>query len=168
MPTFGSFAGTSSLFSSNRFIAAPAPKAPAPTRTAVPRAPTIQPTAPTITAPTTAVFAPRIVTTTTTTGDSFVSSAVNPVSSAPPATGSSTGNQTGSTGGGDTSRLLDLIGAAFQPQDIGQTYGPQSVASSALPNGTSGGTNPMAIVILAIVAIAGVYWYSHHKSKRAA
>lgn len=84
----------------------------------------------------------------------------------PTATGSATGNQTGSTGSTDTSRLIDLISSAFRPQEIGQTYGPQSVSSDVMQ--PSGGTNPMAVVILAIVVIAGVFLYAHRKTNRAA
>ena len=78
-------------------------------------------------------------------------------SGAGPAVGG--GNQT------DTGHLLDLLASAFQPQDISQPYGPTAVDSVNNPSG--GGTNPMAVVVLAILAIIGVVYYVHRKGKRA-
>lgn len=88
----------------------------------------------------------------------------------PPAVGG--GTATGTAGDGNsssdpTSRLFDLISGAFQPQSIGQTYGPTAVDNTGGATSTTGGTNPMAVVVLAILVIAGVFWYAHRKTGRA-
>lgn len=80
--------------------------------------------------------------------------------------GTQTGGGGGGGGGTDTSRLIDLLASAFQPQDIQQGYAPQSVSSDALTPGS--GTNPMAVVVLAILVMAGIYFYTQHKKKGAA
>lgn len=77
-------------------------------------------------------------------------------------TGAGAGGSTG--GGSDTSHLLDLIAGAFAPHDISQPYGPQSVSDVSAP---SSGTNPMAILVLAIMAIIGVVWWTNRKKKAA-
>jgi LPXTG-motif cell wall-anchored protein len=60
--------------------------------------------------------------------------------------------------------VLDLIAGLLKPQDISQPLSPTIV-----PDTSTGpqGTNPMAIVILAIAVIAGIFWFAHRK-KRAA
>jgi hypothetical protein len=108
-------------------------------------------------------------------GGGFVPSA--PSQPGPTATGTDTGTSSGgsgstgantSSGGGsgqsDTSRLLDLVAGAFQPQEMSQTYGPQSVSSDAM--GSGGGTNPMAVIVFAILIMAGIFFYAHRKSTR--
>lgn len=173
MASFGSFSSASTLFARPSIIyrnPATAPTAGASTPIARTPATTMgtfgNPVAPPrMPVTSTPVKAPgsAIITTTApaSTGDA------PPAGTAPTTgTGSETGTQTGSTGTTDTSRLLDLISGAFAPQDITQPYGPQSISDTGSTT-TSSGTNPMAILVLAIMAIIGVVWWTHRK-KRAA
>lgn len=148
-----------------------APTSPVPPRTAtipVPKMPTT-----TTTTSTAQPFSGGITTTIAGgAGDQFVSGGTT----SPQATGSVSG--TGSTGGtdtsgqSDTSRLIDLIAGAFQPQSVQQPFGPTAVDSGTMTDATTApatsGTNPMAVLVLAILAIVGVVWYVHRKGKRAA
>lgn len=84
---------------------------------------------------------------------------------APPTTGPETASTPGGTGSTGSDRVLDLIASLLKPQDISQPLSPQVIPETQ--TGTQG-TNPMALVILAIAVIGGIFWYAHHKSKRRA
>ena len=91
-----------------------------------------------------------------------------PTAQPPITTGTTPGGdpQTGGgTGGGsDTSRLLDMLANAFQPQQLQQGYAPQSVSTDA---GGAPSSGP-ALAILALVAVVGIIWYTNRNKRRAA
>lgn len=88
---------------------------------------------------------------------------------APTTTGPTTGASSGSTGTSDTSRLLDMIAGAFQPQAVAPSLAPTSVSSTSTTDPTaSSGPNPLAFVVLAVVVIAGIMWYTKRNKKKAA
>lgn len=72
----------------------------------------------------------------------------------------------GSTGTSDMSRLIDLIGSSFASQEVGGNVAPVSFAAENTGDaGAGGGSNPMVPIILALVVIAGVYFYMKRKGK---
>lgn len=78
--------------------------------------------------------------------------------------GSTTGAASGGTGTTDTSRLLDMIAGAFQPQEVSGSLAPTSVTSTSTAEPTSGGgMNPMLLVV-GVVVIGGIYWYTKKKA----
>jgi len=83
--------------------------------------------------------------------------------STPGTTGAGTGGNLGGSGSTGSDRVLDLIGQLLQPQNIQQPLTPSIVDSGP----SSSGTNPMALVILAIAVIGGIFWFANRK-KRAA
>lgn len=83
-----------------------------------------------------------------------------------PGTTTGAGTDTGSGGTGTDSRLLDLLAGAFKSQDISQPYGP--VASGPTQVASSGGPNPVALLVLGIIAVLGVMWYMKRQKRNAA
>lgn len=79
------------------------------------------------------------------------------------------GSTTGAGSGGGTSTdsaLLALLASAFKPQDISQPYGPIASGPTVAPS-AGGGPNPIALLLLGIIAVVGVMWYMN-RQKRAA
>lgn len=104
-------------------------------------------------------------------GGGFVPSTgggTQPTSDTPGTTtgGSTTGAGTGGGGAGTDSQLLALLASAFKPQDISQPYGPIASGPTVAPS-AGGGPNPIALLLLGIIAVVGVMWYMN-RNKRAA